>query len=153
VSRVKIGAAGQDANCRNCSRGSAQGRVTGWSQRCPLDFRDMCLPKKRQTWKCRFCGRAQPSAQVCTHTNEYTNIGGPQMAQLVVSWLICSGRIRVHAINAIGQRKGRIVEVEEVETGELVHGSPRRLERLVHTLRRSGGELDQVPAWTPDTTS
>jgi hypothetical protein len=75
------------------------------------------------------------------------------MAQLVVSWLICSGRIRVHAINAIGQRKGRIVEVEEVETGELVHGSPRRLERLVHTLRRSGGELDRVPAWTPDTTS
>ena len=78
---------------------------------------------------------------------------GPQMAQLVVSWLICSGRIRVHAINAIGQRKGRIVEVEEVETGERVHGSPRRLERLVQRLRQSSGELDQVPAWTPDTTS
>jgi hypothetical protein len=52
-------------------------RVTGWSQRCPLDLRDMCLPKKRQMWDCRSCGRAQPSAQVCRHTDEYTNIGGP----------------------------------------------------------------------------
>ena len=75
------------------------------------------------------------------------------MAQLVVSWLICSGRVRVHAINAIGQRKGRIIEVEDVDTGERVHGSPRRLERLVQTLRRSSDELDQMPAWTPDTTS
>ena len=75
------------------------------------------------------------------------------MAQLVVSWLICSGRIRVHAINAIGQRKGRIVEVEEVETGERVHGSPRKLERLVHTLRRSGGEADRISPWTPDRAS
>jgi hypothetical protein len=24
---------------------------------------------------------------------------------------------------------------------------------LVQTLRRSGGETDHVPAWTPDTTS
>jgi hypothetical protein len=153
VSRVKIGAAGQDANCRNCSRGGGQGRVTGWSQRCPLDFRDMCLSKKRQMWDCRSCGRAQPSAQVRTHTNEYTNIGGPQMAQLVVSWLICSGRIRVHAINAIGQRKGRIIEVEDVDTGERVHGSARRLERLVQVLRRSSGEADRISPWTPERTS
>jgi hypothetical protein len=75
------------------------------------------------------------------------------MAQSVVSWFIYDGAIRVHAINAVGRRKGRIIEVEEVETGERFHGSARRLERLVHTLRRSGGELDQVPTWTPDTTS
>ena len=75
------------------------------------------------------------------------------MAQLVVSWLVSDGRFRVHAINAVGRRKGRIVEVEEVDTGERFHGSTRRLERLVHTLRRSSGELDQVLAWTPDTTS
>jgi hypothetical protein len=153
VSRVQIGAAGQDANCRNCSRGGGQGRVTGWSQRYPLDFRDMCLPKKRQTWKCRSCGRAQPSAQVCRHTNEYTNIGGPQMAQLVVSWLICNGRLRVHAINAIGQRKGRVIEIEDVDSGERVHGTARRLERLAQTLRSSGGDLDRISPWTPDTTS
>jgi len=75
------------------------------------------------------------------------------MAQLLVSWFICDGRFRVHAINAVGRRTGRIIEIEDIDTGERVHGSARRLERLVHTLRRSSGELDQVPAWTPDTTS
>jgi hypothetical protein len=75
------------------------------------------------------------------------------MAQQMVSWFVCDGRFRVHAINAVGRRKGRIVEVEEVETGERFYGSARRLERLVQTLHRSGGELDRVSPWTPDTTS
>ena len=75
------------------------------------------------------------------------------MAQLMVSWFISDGRFRVHAVNAVGRRKGRIVEVEAVDTGERFHGSPRRLERLVHRLRRSSGELNYAPAWTPDTTS
>jgi hypothetical protein len=66
------------------------------------------------------------------------------MAQLVVSWPICNGRLRVHAINAVGRRSGRIIEIEDIDTGERVHGSARRLERLVQTLRGSGGELDQV---------
>jgi hypothetical protein len=73
------------------------------------------------------------------------------MAQLVVSWFICSGRLRVHAINAIGQRKGRIIEVEDVDSGERFHGSARNMQRMVDTLRRLGGELDQVSVWTPDT--
>ena len=75
------------------------------------------------------------------------------MAQLIVSWFVDGGRFRVHAVNAVGRRRGRIIEVEEVETGERFHGSARRLERLVQTLRRSSGEPDHVPAWTPDTTS
>ena len=75
------------------------------------------------------------------------------MAQLIVSWFIDQGRFRVHAVNAIGRRRGRIIEVEEVDTGERFHGSTRRLERLVQTLRSSGGELDRVSPWTPDTTS
>jgi hypothetical protein len=75
------------------------------------------------------------------------------MAQLLVSWFICDGRFRVHAINAVGRRTGRIIEIEDIDTGERVHGSARRLERLVHTLRRSSGELDQVPAWTSGRTS
>jgi hypothetical protein len=75
------------------------------------------------------------------------------MAQLVVSWFICNGRLRVHAINAIGQRKGRVIEIEDVDTGERVHGTARRLERLVQTLRSSGGDLDRISPWTPDTTS
>ena len=70
------------------------------------------------------------------------------MAQLVVSWIICDGRFRVHAINAVGRRKGRIIELEEIDTGERHHGSTQRLERLVHALRGSYGELDQAQPWT-----
>jgi hypothetical protein len=36
------------------------------------------------------------------------------MAQLVVSWIICDGRLRVHAINALGRRSGRIIEIEDI---------------------------------------
>jgi hypothetical protein len=75
------------------------------------------------------------------------------MAQLLVSWFICNGAIRVHAINAVGRRKGRIIEVEIVDTGERFHGSSRRLERMTDKLRRSIGESDRPSAWTPDSTS
>ena len=75
------------------------------------------------------------------------------MAQLVVSWFICDGRFRVHAINALSRGNGRIIEIEDIDTGERVHGSARRLERLVQALRSSGGELDRVSPWTPDPTS
>ena len=59
----------------------------------------------------------------------------------------------VHAINAVGRRSGRIIEIEDIDTGERVHGSARRLERLVQTLRGSGGELDRVSPETPGRTS
>jgi hypothetical protein len=71
------------------------------------------------------------------------------MAQLIVSWFICDRAFRVHAINAVGRRKGRIIEVEEIETGERFHGSAKRLERLVYTLRQSKGELDLPLPWSP----
>ena len=73
------------------------------------------------------------------------------MAQLVVSWFICDGRFRVHAINAVGWRKGRIVEIEEVDTGERFHGSAGRMKRLAEKLRLSSGEFGHDGAWTPDT--
>jgi hypothetical protein len=72
------------------------------------------------------------------------------MAQLVVSWFICNGRLRVHAINAVGKRRGRIIEVEDVDTGERFHGSTRSLQRMVETLQRFGGDVGQVSAWMPD---
>ena len=75
------------------------------------------------------------------------------MAQVVVSWFICDGRFRVHAVNAVGRRSGRIIEIEDIDTGERVHGSARRLERLAQALRSSRSELDQVAPWAPDTTS
>jgi hypothetical protein len=37
----------------------------------------------------------------------------------------------------VGQRGGRIIEIEEVDTGERFHGSANRLEKLMQTLRRS----------------
>jgi hypothetical protein len=75
------------------------------------------------------------------------------MAQAITSWFICEGRLRVHAINAVGRRSGRIIEIEDIDTGERVHGSARRLERLVQALRSSGGELDRVSPGPPDMTS
>jgi hypothetical protein len=75
------------------------------------------------------------------------------MAQLVVSWFICDGRFRVHAVNDLGRRSGRIIEIEDIDTGERVHGSTRRLERLVQALRSSGRDLDRVSPGQPDTTA
>ena len=72
------------------------------------------------------------------------------MAQLIVSWFICDGRFRVNAINTVGRRKGRIVEVEEVDTGARFHGSARRMKQLADTLRVSSGEFGHVGVWMPD---
>jgi hypothetical protein len=59
-------------------------------------------------------------------------------ASVSISWLICDGKFRVHAINAIGRRHARIIEIEEVDTGERFHGSARKLERLFLVLGSSG---------------
>jgi hypothetical protein len=68
------------------------------------------------------------------------------MAQLVVSWFICDGRFRVHAINAAGRRSARIIEIENVDTGERFHGNPRMLQRLKQALGSSGvGEPLTLP--------
>ena len=72
------------------------------------------------------------------------------MAQQIGSLFVCDVRFRVHAINAVGRRKGRIVEVEEVDTGERFHGSARRLKRLVERLRVSSSEFGHVGVWMPD---
>jgi hypothetical protein len=60
------------------------------------------------------------------------------MAQLIVSWFICDGRFRVHAIKPVGPQRLRIIEIKDVDTGERVHGSAQRLERLFLSLRSSG---------------
>jgi hypothetical protein len=70
------------------------------------------------------------------------------MAQRIVSSLLYDGAIRVDAINAVGRRKGRIIEVEVVATRERFHGSAHRLQRLVSTLRGScSEELGHVSVW------
>jgi hypothetical protein len=56
------------------------------------------------------------------------------VAQFLVSWLLADGRFRISAINGIGRRKCRIIEVEVIATGERFCGSARRMERLVRAL-------------------
>ena len=60
------------------------------------------------------------------------------MAQTIVSWFICDRRYRVHAIKAVGRRSARIIEIEDVDSGERFHGSARRLQRLFQSLGSSG---------------
>ena len=57
------------------------------------------------------------------------------MAQIIISWFICDGRFRVHAINAVGSHPRRLVEIEEIDTGERIHGCARKLERVERMLR------------------
>jgi hypothetical protein len=71
------------------------------------------------------------------------------VAQSLMSWLLVGGRFRISAINGIGRRKGRIIEVEVVATGERFHGSARRMERLVRALQGSDDERRHDPARTP----
>jgi hypothetical protein len=71
------------------------------------------------------------------------------MAQLLMSLLLSNGRFRVHATKGIGRRKGRIVEVEVIATGERFHGSPRRMERLVRALQGSNHDRRNVPDSMP----
>jgi hypothetical protein len=59
------------------------------------------------------------------------------MAQAITSWFISDGRFRVHAINAVGRRSARIIEIEDVDTGELFHGSARKLQRMFQSLGSS----------------
>jgi hypothetical protein len=59
------------------------------------------------------------------------------VAQFMVSWLLAGGRFRIHAINGVGRRKGRIIEAEVFATDEHLYGSARRMERLVRALQGS----------------
>ena len=70
------------------------------------------------------------------------------MAQAITSWFIADGRFRVHAINAIGRRRARIIEIEDMDTGERFHGSVRKLHSMFLSLGTSGsGESMTLPRW------
>jgi hypothetical protein len=62
---------------------------------------------------------------------------GAIMAQSITSWFICDGRCRVDAIKAMGRRSARIIEIEDVDSGERFHGSSRRLQHLFQTVGSS----------------
>ena len=79
--------------------------------------------------------------------------GGNPVAQFLVSWLLDGGRFRIHAVNGIGRRKGRIIEVEVVATGEHFYGSARKMERLVRALQGPDDDRRRDRAWTPEPNS
>jgi hypothetical protein len=56
------------------------------------------------------------------------------MAQVIESRFICDGRYRIHSINAVGRRRGRIIEIEDVDRRERFHGTASKLDRLVLRL-------------------
>ena len=68
------------------------------------------------------------------------------MAQIIESSFICDGRFRLLTIQPMGRKIGRIIEIEEVDSGKRVHGTARKLERLVLSLRRSSADADGVTA-------
>jgi hypothetical protein len=75
------------------------------------------------------------------------------MAEQVVSWFVCNGRFKVHAINAAGRRGGRIIELEDTDTGERIHDSPQRMLTLVDTLSAMSGAFGHSAEWTPEPVS
>jgi hypothetical protein len=57
------------------------------------------------------------------------------LAQVIHSQFTADGRFRIHAIEGLGRRKPRVVEIEVVDTGERVHGSARWLGKLAKELQ------------------
>jgi hypothetical protein len=74
------------------------------------------------------------------------------VAQFLMAWFLGGGRFRISAINGIGRRKGRIIEVEVIATGERFCGSARRMERLVRALQGSSRYRAADIGWTPEQT-
>ena len=64
-----------------------------------------------------------------------TKKNGETMAQLIESRFICDGRYRIQSINAVGRRRGRIIEIEDVDRRERFHGTASKLDRLVLILQ------------------
>ena len=70
------------------------------------------------------------------------------MAQSVVTWFVGDGRFRVHAINAVGRRSARIIEIEDVETGDRFHGSARKMQNMFLSLG-SYGKVEPIMLHRP----
>jgi hypothetical protein len=47
---------------------------------------------------------------------------------------MCDGRFRVHGLDTVGSRQARIIEIEDVDSGERSHTFARRLARLLLSL-------------------
>ncbi|SEN80564.1 hypothetical protein SAMN02990966_00147 [Rhodospirillales bacterium URHD0017] len=59
------------------------------------------------------------------------------MARAIESWFICDGRYRIHSVKPAGRHPERIIEIEDVDRRERIHGSGPDLERLAFSLVRA----------------
>jgi len=59
------------------------------------------------------------------------------MARAIECWFICDGRYRIHSVKPVGDHPGRIIEIEDVDKRERVHGSASDLERLAFSFVRT----------------
>lgn len=57
------------------------------------------------------------------------------MAQVIESEFICDGHYRIDSIKGIGRRRGRIIEIEDVDRQQRFHGTGLKLERMASRLR------------------
>ena len=65
------------------------------------------------------------------------SLGGIEWRKLLRIGSFAMGDTAFTRSGQLGRRGGRIIEIEEVDTGERFHGSANRLEKLMQTLRRS----------------
>ena len=56
------------------------------------------------------------------------------MAQAIETRLICEGRYRIHSIKALGRHRGRIVEIEDVDSRLRFHGTASKLKQMALKL-------------------
>ena len=67
------------------------------------------------------------------------------MAQAINSNFICDGRYCIHSIEAVGEHKARVIEIEDVDSRQRFHGPASSLRRLEHSLLRSfAGDHNQL---------
>jgi hypothetical protein len=90
------------------------------------------LPREQGVWD---SGSGGAFGKICDKLAKFED---PFMAQAITTWFIGDGRFRVHAINAVGRRSARIIEIEDIDTGERFHGSARKLQRMFQSLGSSG---------------
>jgi hypothetical protein len=69
------------------------------------------------------------------------------VARAIESWFICDGRYRIHSVKQAGRHPDRIIEIEDVDSGERFHGSGAGLERLAFSFV-SDGARTQVQGHT-----
>jgi hypothetical protein len=57
------------------------------------------------------------------------------MAQAIETEIICDGRYRIQSIKAIGRRRGRIIEIEDIDCRLQYHGTASKLTQMASKLR------------------